>query len=156
MRHVALFLCLLVVSPVSALSQPTEQGGAKALFLEQFTGHWQASDAKALAALWHEDGDWMSLVGSRRVFKGRDQIEQVWSIGLQGRDSAEARTLVIEIDSTRMLSPSLVQVDLVMTFGHESTGIMREAMHAILHKGDSGWKIVTCRVARISTTPARP
>ncbi len=98
----------------------------------------------------------MSLVGSRRVFQGRAQIEQVWSIGLQGRDTAEARALAIEIDSLKMLGANRAQVDLVMTFGHESTGIVREAMSAVVQRDESGWRIRSCRVARISSTPARP
>ncbi len=97
----------------------------------------------------------MSMVGSRRVFQGRDQIEQVWTIGLQGRDSPEARALAVEIDSTKMLGPSRAQVDLVMTFGHERTGIIREAMLAILQKDEGGWRILSCRVARISSSPAK-
>ncbi len=157
MQHAALFLALLaMLVAAGASAQPVEQDAVEDLFLQQFTAHWRAADAESLAALWHEDGDWMSLIGSRRVFKGHAQIEQVWSIGLQRRDSVEARTLTFEIDSTRTLSPSLAQVDLVMTFGHESTGIIREAMHAILRKDDGGWKILSCRVARISSMPAPP
>ncbi len=156
MRHASLFLGLLAMLAISTPGQPAEQDTVEDLFLQQFTAHWQAGDAKSLANLWHEDGDWMSLVGSRRLFKGRAQIEQVWSIGLQGRDTVDARALTIEIDSTTMLSPVLAQVDLVMTFGHERTGLVREAMHATLQKGETGWKIRSSRVARISHTPAQP
>ena len=162
MKHACLVVALWLV-PGIALSQSegTERpAGARVdavadLFSGQFIAHWQAGNPERLASLWHEDGDWMSLIGSRRVFKGRDQIEQVWSVGLQGRDTPEARALAIEIDSVKTLSPDLAQVDMVMTFGHESTGIVREAMLAIVRRGETGWQILSNRVARISSAPSR-
>lgn len=154
MRYTFLFLSLLFIAAPSVLGQSIEEEAIRDLFLEQFVAHWQGAAPEALAALWHAEGDWMNLVGSRRVSKGSVQIKEVWSVGLQGRDSAEARRLIIEIDSIKLLSSSLAQVDLVMTFGHESTGMIREAMFAILQKDETGWKILSSRVARISSTPA--
>ncbi len=160
-KHVALMLSFSVGIAEGALSQAAEEPAdttehvIEQLLLENFTDRWRAGDAEGLASLWHEDGDWMSLVGSRRIFQGREQIEQVWSIGLEGRDSAEARMLAIEIDSFKKLAPDLAQVDMVMTFGHESTGILREAMLAIVSESEAGWKILSSRVARISSVPAR-
>lgn len=156
MRYTPLLLVLLLITTPSAYGQSADEEAIRDLFLEQFITHWQGANAEGLAALWHDEGDWMNLVGSRRVFAGKDQIEQVWAIGLQGRDTAESRSLTIEVDTIKMLTPSLAQADLVMTFGHESTGIVREAMSSILQKDEMGWKIMTSRVARISFTPAQP
>ena len=152
-RHVVLWLLLTGVSNVFA--NPVDEAAIRSLFQEQFRSHWEAADPQGLAALWVDDGDWMSLIGSRKVFEGRDQIEQVWSIGLQGRDTPEKRNLEIEVDSIKALSPDLAQVDLVMTFGHIQTGIVREAMTAVVEGNRGEWKIASCRVARISATSAQ-
>lgn len=162
MKQASLVVALLLIpgiahSQSAGAKRPAgaEVDAVEDLFVERFIAHWQAANPKGLASLWHEDGDWMSLIGSRRMFQGRDQIEQVWSIGLQGRETPEARALAIEIDSVKMLSPDLAQVDMVMTFGHESTGTVREAMLAIVRRGEAGWKILSSRVARISSAPSR-
>ena len=138
-----------------ALAGPSAEDPIKNLFLQSFISHWQAGDAASLAGLWQEQGDWMSMVGSRKVFKGRDQIEQVWSVGLNGRNTPESRTLSIEITGISLLAPHLAQVEMVMHFGHQTTGIIHEAAHAILERESAGWRIKTFRVARIASIPAR-
>ena len=95
----------------------------------------------------------MSLTGSRRIFSGREKIAQVWQVGLQGRDTPEKKQLLIEIDNVQMLGEQLAQVDMVMTFGHESSGVLKEAMSVIVNKSDVDWQVLSCRVARISFTP---
>ena len=149
MRYSNFLFGLLFLLPLAASGQSAEEDAIKELFLEQFVGRWQAGDAEGLAALWHTEGDWMNLIGSRRIYKGPDQIKQVWSIGLQGRDTPESRRLVMEIDSIKMISPDIAQADLVMIFGHESTGVIQESMLAILQKEKNEWKILSSRVARI-------
>lgn len=139
-----------------ALGQTTPEQDVRKLFSEQFTTYWQLADAEGLASLWHEDGDWMSITGSRRIRKGRAQIAQVWSVGLRGRTTDEQRMLNLEIDAIQLLTPRLAQVDMVMVFGHAHTGIVREAMVALLEKEGATWKIRSSRVARISATPAQP
>ena len=39
----------------------TEQA-LRDIFTQQFISYWQAGDPEGLAGLWHEDGDWMSIV----------------------------------------------------------------------------------------------
>lgn len=145
--------CLLLLAGVAAHADPRDEESIAALFTEQFTTSWQAGDAEALARLWLVDGDWMSVVGSRRVFTGPEQIAQVWEVGLQGRDSEPSLSLRIDIDAIRRFGPDLAQVDLVMTFGQPSTGVLREAMVAIVEWHDDAWKIASSRVARISYEP---
>ena len=98
----------------------------------------------------------MSITGSRRILRGRAEIERVWSVGLQGRDTEEKRAVRLEIESIRLLGDDLAQVDLVMIFGHERTGVIREAMVAMVERGASGWEVASSRVARISSQPAQP
>lgn len=155
MHFRAFSLSILLIAFSSFFGQSTEQSAIEDLFLKQFHAHWQAGDAEKLAALWHPEGDWMSLPGSRRIFNGREKIAQVWQVGLQGRDTAEKKKLAIEIDNVRMLGGTLAQVDMVMTFGHETTGVLKEAMTAIVKKSEADWQILSCRVARISFTPGK-
>ena len=154
MKYVLLFICHFVLLPSSLFAQNVDELEISNLFTKQFINKWQSSDPKGLASLWHEEGDWMSLIGSRGIYKGHKQIEQVWSIGLQSRLTVEQRKLTIEIDSIILHSPMLAHVDLVMTFGHARTGLIREAMFAIMQNGKDGWKIKNSRVSRISSTPA--
>lgn len=151
-RH-AVF-CLLFFASVAAHSDPRTEESIAAVFTEHFAASWQAGDADALARLWLEDGDWMSVIGSRRVFTGQEQIAQVWEIGLQGRDNESSRALRIEIDAVRRFGSDLAQVDLVMIFGQPTSGVLREAMVAIVRWHDDTWKIASSRVARISYEPA--
>ena len=90
MRYPSLFLSLLFIVAPSVWGQSVEEDALRSLFLEQFVAHWQDAAPEALAALWHDEGDWMNLVGSRHLSKGSAQIEEVWSVGLQGRNSAES------------------------------------------------------------------
>ncbi len=150
-----LSLGILLIAFSSLSGQSTEQTAIEDIFLKQFHAHWQTADAEKLATLWHPEGDWMSLPGSRRIFSGREKVAQVWQVGLQGRDTAEKKQLVIDIDNVQMLGEALAQVDMVMTFGHETTGVLKEAMTVIVKKSEADWQILSCRVARISFTPAK-
>lgn len=155
MRFRLFSLSILLIAFSSILGQSTEQTAIEDLFLKHFQSHWQSGDAEKLAELWHPEGDWMSLVGSRRIFSGREKIAQVWQVGLQGRDTAEKKQLVIEIDNVQMLGEQLAQADMVMTFGHESTGVLKEAMSVIVRKSEADWQVLSCRVARIFFTPGK-
>ncbi len=148
--------CLLTMASVAVQADPRNERSIAALFTERFATSWQAGDAQGLARLWSEDGDWMSVIGSRRIFTGTEQIEQVWEVGLQGRDDEPSRSIRIDVDAVRKIGPDIAQVDLVMTFGQPSTGVLREAMMAIVEWRDDAWKIASSRVARISYEPATP
>ena len=79
----------------------------------------------------------MSISGSRRIVRGRDQIEGVWSVGLQGRDTEEERAIRLEIGSIRLLRDDLAQVDLVMVQvlrPYETGETFRQSM--VVHRFD--------------------
>ena len=97
----------------------------------------------------------MSLIGSRGIQSGRDAIQGVWEIGLEGRDTPEKRRLEILVDSVLEYGDDLAQIDAVMVFGTPETGQIRESLIAILVRVDHGWRIASARVARIETIPAR-
>ena len=141
------FLLLWVALPSAAdreFSEPIER-----LFTTTFVELWEAGDADGLADLWLEHGDWMSMVGSRRIVSGREAIAGVWRVGLEGRETPESLALAIEVQSVRKLGADLAAVDLEMTFGTEETGVIREGMSAIVERLPEGWRIASARVARI-------
>ena len=120
------------------------------LFTHEFARLWRAGDAAGLARLWREDGDWMGLLGSRRVQRGRDAVEGVWRIGLDGRETPWHRALDVSVDEIRPLAEGVFQVDLTLVFGSPATGVVREAMSATAARDRHDWRVVTARVARIS------
>jgi uncharacterized protein (TIGR02246 family) len=157
----ALLSLVLVMSAVGAFPARGSQASGNErdhsavtrLFTEEFAGRWRAGDAAGLAELWLEDGDWMGLLGSRRVQSGRQAVEGVWSIGLDGRETPWHRALSVEVDGLRRLGPDLFQVDLLLTFGSAATGLVREAMVAVAARDGESWRVASARVARISSEP---
>lgn len=142
-------LLLLLVAPLAAAVPPDVESEIRSVFESTFVERWRAADAGGLAELWTEGGEWMSLIGSRRVVTGRPAIAGVWEIGLRGRDSAAALAIEAEVQHVRLLSEGIAQVDVLMTFGTEATGVIREAMFANLVETPAGWRIVSARVARL-------
>ncbi len=144
---IPLLLQLLFVAVGFTQAQPANE--IANVFTKEFAGSWRASDPIGLATLWTEDGEWMSMVGSRTIYKGRPSIAEVWEVGLHGRTTTDQLKIEVEIDQVIFLSPTIAHVDLVMTFGTVASGIMREAMTAIVVKPAVRWKIRTARVARL-------
>lgn len=142
-------LVSLLLVPVGVADESLSPEEIAIVFDEDFRDFWRSSNPIGLATLWTEDGDWMSLVGSRRIVRGRKAIAGVWEVGLQGRESVDQLSLKIEFDQILLLTSTSAQVDLLMTFGTPTTGITREAMTAIVVETNEGWKIRTARVARI-------
>ena len=120
------------------------------LYEDDFVNAWHAADAVAITDLWTDDGDWSSIVGSRRVVAGKSNLKGVWEIGLQGRDSAELRNLRVDITNIRMLKNGLGLVDLVMHFAEGSPSAMREEFVMVVQRVEEEWKIVSARAARLS------
>lgn len=149
-RYAPSLLALLVLLPASANAQQAEEAHIRRLFTEVFVSLWQRADAPGLAQLWHDDGDWMNLIGSRRLRRGRADLESVWQVGLRGRDTEAKRRLEVDLDAVRLLGPETAQADLVFTFGSPETGLIREALTAVLEKRDGQWRILSARVARIA------
>ena len=136
-----------VALAASAASDPGDQ--IRELFESDFVERWRSKDAQGLAELWTEDGEWMGLLGSRRVVTGREAIVGVWEIGLRGRDTPESLAITAEVQHVRLLGEGLAQADVLLTFGTEATGLMREAMFTNLAMTAEGWRIVSARVARL-------
>ena len=153
-RHLAVYLVfLLTVVLCSTAGLAAEIRSSSSVLTRNFVAAWQRADAVELASLWAADGDWMSITGSRRAQSGREAIQGVWEIGLQGRETAEQRRLDIAIDAVREYGDDLHQIDAVMTFGSPETGQIREALTAILVRVEGDWLIASARVARIESIP---
>jgi len=148
-RTALLLVCFLAAPLMAAEPAAEAEWELRSIFETTFAELWRNADTHGLAALWTEDGEWMSLVGSRRVVRGRESIAGVWEVGLRGRETKEALAIAAEVQQIRMLDTDLAQVDVMLTFGTEATGVIREAMFANLRATPQGWRIVAARVARI-------
>ena len=150
MRTWILFVIILFSASATPFAEElSSEQEVGLVFSTEFHEHWVRADAEALSNLWTPEGEWMSLVGSRRIVRGRTAIAGVWEVGLEGRESPDQLALEIEVTEILLLSPEAAQVDLLMTFGSQNTGLMKEAMVAILQHDGQRWRIRSARVARI-------
>ncbi len=129
----------------------SDEEAITALFEDRFAALWRAGDAAGLAGLWVEEGDWSSVVGSRRIVSGRKAIEGVWQVGLSGRETSEQRAIELEVDHVRLLDGHRALVDVLMRFPvAEAWG--EEAMVFVVGREADGWRVISARVARRSSS----
>ncbi len=101
--------CLVTAMMLGAMAMAqTEQGkaadeAANRKLLEQYAAAFNKKDAKALAQIWAEDGEYTSLSG--RAAKGRSEIESLFRDILSGPYKDARIQLVAQ--SVRLLAPDV-------------------------------------------------
>jgi uncharacterized protein (TIGR02246 family) len=111
---------------------------------ENFVEAYNNQDAKAIAALFTEEGEILSLSGAR-LTSGRSDIGTLY----EGIFSAAPLHIAIEVDSIRIVAPNLAIEDGVyhLTPADEENAPARSTTYtAVLAKSDSGeWRIASTR-----------
>jgi uncharacterized protein (TIGR02246 family) len=111
---------------------------------ENFVAAYNTRDAKAIAALFTEDGEIVNLTGSR-ITSGRGDIQALY----EGVFSGTPLKIAIEVDSIRIVSPDLAIEDGVyhLTPADVENAPARSTTYtAVLAKTDSGeWRIASTR-----------
>jgi uncharacterized protein (TIGR02246 family) len=140
-------LCAAIQS-ASILAQETgDQLAAIRSGSEVFVKAFNQADAKAIAALWTEDGEYIDEMGER--FVGRDAIEKVYANFFAANAQAK---IEIKIDSLRMLSSDTAIENgraAVVPASGIATGF---SQYTVIHvkQGDT-WKMASVRDAAVET-----
>lgn len=118
---------------------------------EAFVAAFNKQDAKAVAALWTEDGEYLDETG--QVFAGRDTIGRVYAQFFAENPNARIR---INIDSLRLLSPATAIEDGHAFVAVGSAGLPSSSAYTAIHvKKDGKWLMATVRDMPSDTSLAR-
>jgi uncharacterized protein (TIGR02246 family) len=108
-----------------------------------FVKAFNAGDAKALAAFWAEDCDYVSQTG--RHVKGRKAIEELYRNFFAQRKGAKLR---ITVDSVRFLKPNVAVEDGLTELIPPDGGPVTATSYTILHiKDGEEWRLSSLREA---------
>ncbi len=118
---------------------------------EAFVAAFNAKDAKAVAALWIEDGEYTDDSG--RSFVGREAIEKGYAAFFADNTSA---TIRIEIDSLRSLGSSNAIEDGRSLVEFTPGGSQVLSTYTAVHvKVDGKWLMASVRDFRVATSSAQ-
>jgi uncharacterized protein (TIGR02246 family) len=117
---------------------------------QEFVAAFNMGDAKAIAALWTEDGDYVDESG--RSFAGRDAIEQAYAGFFADNPNVRVR---IVIDSLRLLSDSAAIEDGRTVIDPAPPGVPAHGKYTAVHvKVDGKWLMSTVRDTQVETPSA--
>ncbi|MCE9526795.1 MAG: SgcJ/EcaC family oxidoreductase, partial [Planctomycetales bacterium] len=108
---------------------------------EMLVKAYSADDAKAVAALFTEEGEYVNSGGE--VFQGREEIQNTLAAFTAEHAGCQVES---EIDAIRFVSPSVAIVDGNTTVTHaEDAGPTHCKYHAVYAKADGKWQIACIR-----------
>jgi uncharacterized protein (TIGR02246 family) len=158
---------MLLVFALGVLGRPPSGGAQSAepkALVDGLVRAWNAHDAKAFAAPFAEDADFVNVAG--RVWKGRGEIQSAHEASHAGR--FKASTMSSNDTTVRLTRPDVA----VIHFRWEIAGALeddgkagpprRGIMQVVAAKETEGWRIVAALnmfvapPAPSSTTPASP
>lgn len=147
--------CLLVAAAATSMwaAEGTQIAGLHER-AEEFKAAWSLHDAKALAALWAEDGDLINPFG--RVAKGRAEVEKLFHD--EQTTAMKASTFNILSESSREIAPDVAVAD----WDSEVTGIQgpggamppfKNHVSVVWVKKGGQWWIASARAAAFAPPP---
>jgi uncharacterized protein (TIGR02246 family) len=117
---------------------------------EAFVAAFNKGDAKAIAALWTEDGEYLDDRG--RHFAGREAIEQGYAEFFADNPGA---VIKLAIDSLRLVGPSTAIEDGRAGVTSGSDGAGGASRYTVVHAKDDGkWLMASVRDTAIETPAA--
>jgi uncharacterized protein (TIGR02246 family) len=133
--------------PTWAQGNPQEEAALRTR-AEAFVAAFAQGDAKALAAFWTPDGDYMDQTG--RHLKGREAIEHAYQ---QFFSKHQGVTLGITMTSIRVMTPDLAIEDGTTDVRPVDGGPPRRARYVVIHlKQDGQWCLASVRETVIGHT----
>jgi uncharacterized protein (TIGR02246 family) len=127
------------------VGQATQGGAPQASPLmknaQAFVEAFENGDAKAVAAFWAEDGDYVDLTGHR--LQGRPAIEDAFKDYFAGNKGVKLR---IDVNSVRFVTPDTAIEDGVTSVTSPDGGPPNQARYANVHvKKDGQWVLQSVR-----------
>jgi uncharacterized protein (TIGR02246 family) len=109
---IALMILVAGASPPATLSgaqaQAAEDSAAVRSTVEAYERVWNTHEASAVAMFFSEDAD--MIIGNGPIVRGRQAIQEAWSVYFARQDQAREGTFTI--DSTRAIAPGVVLVNI--------------------------------------------
>lgn len=114
-----------------------------------FVEAFNRGDAKAVAAHWKVDGDYVNEMGQR--FQGRDAIQQEYETFFASNPGVE---IELEIDSIKQLSSATAIEDGHAAIGPFPAGPPAFSRYTVVHVKQGGrWLVASARDTRMETPP---
>lgn len=143
---ISLSLAILRFAGGSAIAETAKSDAAEAAILKHaqaFVDAFAKADAKALAAFWTPDGDYVDQTGRR--LKGRDEIEKAFAEMFSQNNGL---TLRVDVDSIRMVTPDVAVEDGVTSVIPADGSPPSRTRYSIVHvKKDGEWSLESVREA---------
>ncbi len=131
----------------SSQAEPEDDLAALRRSADEFTAAFNSRNAKALAALWTENGDYTDETG--RVFQGREAIAAEYARFFQNNGKVRLRLVV---DSLKLLSDGAAIEDGRALLDPPPAGAPAISTYTVVHvKIDGKWLMSTVRDSRIET-----
>jgi uncharacterized protein (TIGR02246 family) len=147
-RSSLLLFAMLLIAPVHAQAPPT--GDSDILqFLEKVTKAYNAGDAKALAALWSQEGELIDEDEGTRLI-GRADIEAAYA---KSFDKDNLLRLEIDVDKIRRITPDVVLVEAKTTVIKKTGSPDRSYFNAVLVRKGGEWLLDQTREKDIVSDP---
>ena len=139
---------MLAVASVQAQAPPA--GDSDIIqFLEKMTKAYNAADAKALAALWTQEGEVIDEDEGTRI-SGRADIEAAYAKSL---DKANPTKMELDLDKIRRITPDVVAIEGKLTIVKKSGLPDRSTFTAILVRKGGEWMLDQTREKDIPSEP---
>jgi uncharacterized protein (TIGR02246 family) len=124
-----------------AANGDAQQTGALMKNAQAFVDAFEKGDAKAVAAFWAEDGDWVNLTGRR--LQGRPSIENAFKDFFTENKGSKLR---IDVNSVRFVTPDTAIEDGVTSVTSPDGGPPNQARYTNVHvKKDGQWVLQSVR-----------
>jgi uncharacterized protein (TIGR02246 family) len=133
----------------SQATKSAPQGDEQAIHAElaDFGKVLASGDAKGLAALWTEDGEYVDVDGTQT--KGRKEIEKRFAMvfGQDGKPHVQ-----LTADTVKFLSPNVAMVDGKVRREHDGQTLPDSSFSMVLVKGDANWLIARASESALVAT----
>jgi uncharacterized protein (TIGR02246 family) len=142
----ALITATIFVEPFAAGAENSNAEEAIRRTADSFTEAYNQGNAKALAALWTEDGEY--AIGPTKV-KGRDAIAKLYAEFFRGHPGSKMK---VKIDSIRLLAPTVAIEQGTASVTGSQNGPPSESTYTAIHiKQDDKWLMVGVRDSEAPT-----
>lgn len=147
--------CIAFVASLAAASAQENEPEIRA-WVDRFVAAWNRNDAKALAAMWAQEGDLINPFGRRA--SGREQIERL----LRSEHSAlmQATTYTISTNAVRFVKTDVAVLDWdcevsgLKTAGGKNRPPFKHHMTWVLVNRGGQWLALVARPAAPAASPA--
>jgi uncharacterized protein (TIGR02246 family) len=141
LRIVCLTLFAVVLATTSFAAEPSAEERAIRQTAQSFADAFNKADAKAVAALWTSDGDY--VVGADSV-QGRDKIQKLYEAFFKAHPGSK---MTVEVESVRTLAPNVALEEGTTKVSESKNGPPTASPYSAVHikQKDGKWLMASVR-----------